>query len=48
MENISKMIMYLEKKHSRVIFRKQPKTLPFLTKEVKKSKEVNLELGNGI
>jgi len=34
--NFKKTLLALEKKHSRVIFRKQPKTLPFLTKEVKK------------
>ena len=31
-----KTLLDLEKKHSRVIFRKQPKTLHFLTKEVEK------------
>ena len=34
--NFKKTLLALEKKHSWVIFRKQPKTLPFLTKEVKK------------
>ena len=34
--NFKKTILALEKKDFRVVFRKQPKTLPFITKEVKK------------
>ena len=35
--NVKKTLLSTEKKHSRVIYRRQPKTLPFLTKDTKRT-----------